>query len=98
MLTPQQSAAQHTDMLSNAGTWGPTREYARNTAKASQRIALQGVHTPTAWPLGPLLVRTRSDAEPRKGDAGNPTSHTPTDPPAPLATLRKATSHRGLHT
>ena len=74
------------------GDVGPSREYARNTAKGSQRIAPPGVQTPTNRPLGPPLVQTRSDSAPSKGDAGNPTSHTPTDPPAPPATLRKGTS------
>ena len=99
MLTPQRGAAYHTDMLPGAGTWGPSHEYAPNTAKTRQRIVPRGVRTPTSRPLAPPpLVWTRPDTVPRKGGARNPMEHTPTDPPAPPAALRKATSDGCPHT
>ena len=98
MLTPQRGEAQHADTPPDAGTWGPPRAYAWNTAKASQRIALRGVHTPiTRSPAPPPLVRTTWNAERIRVDAGSPTSHTPTDPPTLPGTLRKATSDDRLH-
>ena len=69
-------------------------EHRQRRASALRREACT---PPQPGRQAPPLVRTRSDAEPRKGDAGNPTGHKPTDLPAPPATLRKATSDGRPH-
>ena len=97
MLMAQRGETRRIDTLPDARTWGPRREYAWNTAKAGQRIAPRGVQLPTGQPPGIPLVRTRSDAESIKGAAGNSASHTPTNPPTPPATLKKATPNDRPH-
>ena len=82
MLTPQRGAAQHSKILTGAGTWGASCEYTRNNATTDKRMAPRGVHTPTARPLGPPPVRVRPDTAPRKGmqKPDEPRTHIPAGP------------------